>query len=122
MRLKAISVKQPWANLIASGEKTIETRLWETKYRGPLLIVSSKQPRIEPAGFALALVELVDCRSMRIEDEPDAMCGLYDGAFAWILKDVRPIMPLAIRGQLGMFEVELEVIEHSRDQRLTLFD
>mgnify|MGYP000945848419 CR=1 FL=1 len=25
---------QPWANLIAAGTKTIETRLWATAYRG----------------------------------------------------------------------------------------
>lgn len=47
--MKALSVKQPWANMIASGEKTIETRTWMTGYRGQVLIVSSKQPRIEPA-------------------------------------------------------------------------
>ncbi len=36
--MKALSIKQPWAHYIASGQKTIETRTWETKYRGPLLI------------------------------------------------------------------------------------
>ncbi len=46
--MKALSAKQPWANLIAAGEKTIETRTWATRYRGPLLIVSSRRPRIEP--------------------------------------------------------------------------
>ncbi len=51
--MKALSVKQPWANAIASGEKTIETRKWFADYRGPLLIVSSKQPRIQPAGCAI---------------------------------------------------------------------
>lgn len=60
--MKAISVKQPWANLIASGVKTIETRWWYTRYRGWLLIVSSKQPRIAPAGCAVARARLVDCR------------------------------------------------------------
>lgn len=40
--MKALNVKQPWAWLIASGKKTIETRTWSTKYRGPILIVSSK--------------------------------------------------------------------------------
>jgi len=39
--MKALSVKQPWANKIASGEKTIEVRTWYTHYRGPLLIVLS---------------------------------------------------------------------------------
>lgn len=42
--MKAISVKQPWASLIARGSKTVEVRTWATKYRGPLLIVAGLQP------------------------------------------------------------------------------
>ncbi|MBU2700609.1 hypothetical protein Ga0466249_001701 [Sporomusaceae bacterium BoRhaA] len=36
--MKAITILQPWASLIACGEKKIETRLWPTKYRGPIAI------------------------------------------------------------------------------------
>lgn len=36
--MKALSLWQPWASLIALGEKRIETRHWSTKYRGPLAI------------------------------------------------------------------------------------
>ena len=36
--MKALSLWQPWASLIALGVKTIETRSWSTTYRGPLLI------------------------------------------------------------------------------------
>ncbi|HYH14720.1 MAG TPA: ASCH domain-containing protein [Flavisolibacter sp.] len=39
--MKVISVLQPWASLIVMGEKRIETRTWNTKYRGPLLIHAS---------------------------------------------------------------------------------
>ncbi|WP_300297652.1 ASCH domain-containing protein [Anaerosolibacter sp.] len=41
--MKTLSIIQPWATLIATGEKRIETRSWATKYRGPLLIHSSKK-------------------------------------------------------------------------------
>lgn len=41
IKIKAISVLQPWASLIALGHKKIETRSWNTKYRGPLLIHAS---------------------------------------------------------------------------------
>ena len=40
--MKALTIKQPWATLIALGEKKIETRSWSTKYRGPLLIHAGK--------------------------------------------------------------------------------
>ena len=33
--MKALSVPQPWAEVIARGEKTIEVRTWSTKHRGP---------------------------------------------------------------------------------------
>lgn len=36
--MKAITLHQPWASLVALGVKTIETRSWSTKYRGPLAI------------------------------------------------------------------------------------
>lgn len=41
--MKAISILQPWATLIAVGAKQIETRSWLTKYRGPLAIHASKK-------------------------------------------------------------------------------
>lgn len=40
--MKALSLHQPWATLVALGAKRYETRGWETSYRGPLLICSSK--------------------------------------------------------------------------------
>ena len=40
--MKALSVKQPWASLIASGKKSLEIRTWRTDHRGPLLIVASR--------------------------------------------------------------------------------
>ena len=40
--MKALSIWEPWASLIRCGAKTIETRHWGTKYRGPLLICAAK--------------------------------------------------------------------------------
>jgi hypothetical protein len=105
--MKALSVRQPWANMIAGGEKTIETRKWLTDYRGDLLIVSSRQPPIEPAGFAVALVKVIGCRLMTKADEAAARCAIYPGAYSWILTDVRRLKPFPVRGQLGIFEVRI---------------
>ena len=107
VKIKALSVKQPWANLIASGKKTIETRTWKTGFRGELLIVSSKIPKIEPAGKTVAVVKLVDCRIMRSEDEDMALCDIYNGAHAWILENIRRIKSIPIRGKIGLYDVEL---------------
>lgn len=42
--MKALSLWQPWASLMAAGIKTIETRGWSTVYRGPLAIHAAKRP------------------------------------------------------------------------------
>ena len=36
--MKCLSLQQPWAELIVSGRKTIETRKWKTNFRGEFLI------------------------------------------------------------------------------------
>ncbi len=100
--MKALSIRQPWANMIASGKKTIETRTWRTNYRGPLLIVSSRTPRIEPAGYALAVAELIDCRPMTREDEEKACYQIYPRAQAWVLTNIRRIDPFPVNGKLGL--------------------
>jgi hypothetical protein len=39
--MKALSIKQPWADLIASGAKDIENRSWRTHFRGRVYIHAS---------------------------------------------------------------------------------
>ncbi len=112
--MKALSVRQPWANLIADGSKTIEVRTRPTKYRGPLLIVSAKRPDIAPAGCALAVVNLADSRPMAEADEQAAMCRWRPNAWAWILADVRRIKPQPVRGQLGLFEAPIRLEDPDR--------
>lgn len=106
--MKALSIRQPWANMIASREKTIETRKWATTYRGDILIVSSLVPAIAPAGSALAIARLVDCRPMTRHDERAACCTVYDNAYAWILEDIRAVTPFRVKGQLGLFDVQFQ--------------
>lgn len=40
--MKALTLTQPWASLVAIGAKKIETRSWRTAYRGPLAIHAAK--------------------------------------------------------------------------------
>ncbi len=41
--MKVLSLLQPWASLVVLGHKKIETRSWDTKHRGELLIHASKK-------------------------------------------------------------------------------
>lgn len=107
---KAISLKQPWANLIAEGEKTIETRTWSTKYRGDLVICSSQNPKIEPYGKALCIVELYDVRPMEKKDEKGACVKVYPKAQAWFLRNIRKFdNPIPVKGQLNIFNLEIKM-------------
>jgi len=40
--MRGLSITQPWASLVALGEKTVETRSWSTTYRGLLFIQAAK--------------------------------------------------------------------------------
>ena len=106
--MKAISLKDPWATMVMKGEKTIETRVWQTEYRGKLLICASAAPKSEVSGNAIAIADLVDCRPMTKADEIQACCDVYPRARSWILHNVRAIKPFKVKGKLGLFEVDVE--------------
>ena len=40
--MKALTMTQPWAMLVALGENSIETRSWSTSYRGTLAIHTAR--------------------------------------------------------------------------------
>lgn len=116
--MKALSVRQPWATVLVEGVKTIETRTWATPYRGPLVICASSAPkdmfwfdavdkvhRLMHAGCIIGVVDLLDCRPMTEDDEDAAMCDLYDGAYAWVMKTRHFCRPDRVVGRLGLFDI-----------------
>ena len=106
-QIKALSVRQPWASLIASGEKTIEVRSWPTNHRGPLLICATKLPREPPCGCMVALVDVASCRPMVKADEHTALSHYEPGQFAWILQNARPVPNHPVSGKLRLFHCDL---------------
>lgn len=118
--IKAISIKQPWASLVAAGHKTVECRTWKTNYRGPLLICSSKgdfeinDGLVAPGGYALGVVELLDVRPMTKGDIEHAYLPeeWHENAlkgFAWHVKKLYEIIPFPIKGKLNLFNVDAEL-------------
>ena len=119
--MKALSVKQPWASLIAAGRKTLEVRSKRTHYRGPLVICSSQQPdrgtrpyrasailpnsETYPLGVTLAIVDLVDCREGKRSDAHHALSGSPVGQFVWVLTRPRPCRHLPVKGKLGVYDL-----------------
>ena len=119
--MKALSIHPFYAMAIAKGEKTVEVRSWNTKYRGPLVICSTnKRVKGMVPGCALCTVELIDVVPLKPEHLEDAMMDVFDfrnGLYAWILDDNRLIKPIPVKGKLSLWEFgkesEIEYIPDS---------
>ena len=105
--MKALSIKNPWADLISSGKKTIETRMWKTSHRGDLLICVTQSPPSENSGLAICVVDLYDVQPMTKDHEALALYKSEPGRYSWFLRNLRPIVPVPIRSALGIFEAEI---------------
>ena len=49
--MKALSFRQPWANLAALGLKPVDNRPWRTSYRGPIYIHAAEGPDYFPPPY-----------------------------------------------------------------------
>lgn len=117
--MKALTLYQPWASLIAWREKQYETRGWSTLYRGPLAIHASKNFKEGrevcainsfyrealaragvqhfdnlPIGAVLCLVDLVDVVKTetlngKISQSEEHFGDYSWGRYAWKLENVR---------------------------------
>ena len=109
MKIKALSLQQPYANLVAGGQKTLETRKWGTKYRGPILICASMSGKGEPRGVALCMVVVGEIRPMTKDDEAAACIALYPRALVWQLSNCQVLkQPFPVKGSLGLFSLDID--------------
>lgn len=105
----ALSVRQPFAEKIASGKKRVEYRSWPTKHRGPLLICASAQVHESvkdeggkalrdalalPMGCMVCIVDVVDCVWDEIEE-----------VWEWKLKNPRRVRPEPVKGCASFYRV-----------------
>lgn len=126
--IKALSLWEPWATLIAVGAKRHETRHWATPHRGLLAIHASKTvdligapaalcyaavgqdwwSRCSP-GCVVAVAELRACRWAHEVAETATPADLAAGNFAygryaWALAKVRALAePIPTLGRQGLF-------------------
>ena len=129
--MKVITVKQPYATLIAEGLKKYEFRTWNTKYRGDILIHAGKtvdKKAIErfkdynfeyPTGCIIAKAKITDVEY--VDDEfvnkvgptnPLVYKGIiekkdWDG-YGFKIENVKKIKPIYINGQLGFWNYDYE--------------
>ncbi len=126
--IKAISLWQPFAWLVARGLKRDETRHWSTDYRGPIAIHAAK--RLDMAGAPEHLCIAAGGRQWRDRLSLGAVVAVATltevcpapwaaeratranlaagnftvGRFAWRLSDIRPLKaPVPLTGRQGLF-------------------
>jgi len=127
--VKALSIRQPWAELILQGRKTIELRTWQTNHRGRIAVHAGKTIKgAACAAYGLdaaalvrgALVGTVEIVEMVVLDD-ERWEALRDqhlslGAFpgdlvGWRLANPRRLPePIPMRGRLGLFDVPDELL------------
>lgn len=114
--MNALTICQPYAEMIAIGMKVIENRTWPTTYRGPLAIHAGKSrewldddydyskhfPDMT-FGSVIAIVTLEDC--VRLNQLPAHLVDNEhaNGPWCWILNDVHRITPVPFRGSQGLW-------------------
>lgn len=121
----ALTIQQPYAELIRRGEKLCENRAWSTHHRGTIAIHAGKgtdylfgewwaayNRRELVTGAVVAVARLVDCISVYEIDklapsapEIAALVGHEhaEGPVCWVLADITPIDPIPARGAQGLW-------------------
>jgi hypothetical protein len=122
--MRALSIRQPWAELIMLGRKRYELRTWSTRLRGRIAIHASKRVDREGAGLAglrpeelvggaiLGTAELADCvaytRAMaeELHRARAHFTGWTPGWMAFVLDDPQRVeRPIPYPGRLGFFKI-----------------
>ncbi len=123
--MKALSLKQPWAELVVSKKKTIELRKWNTQFRGDFLIHASKAPDKNamkhfsftsgslPLGSIVGQANLVDVKKYNnkfefSEDKNKHLATSDFGEYGFILGNIKRFEePIAALGKLGFWDFNL---------------
>jgi hypothetical protein len=131
--LKALSLKQPFAWLIANGYLLVDDRSWGTQYRGPILIHASKglyeayyqhiksntdvpipdRDKLEYGGV-VGIANLVLCSKpgqlpAGISREQRAhFGGVHQEYYGFLFEQARPLPLMPCAGKLGIFEIDTD--------------
>lgn len=119
--MKALTICQPYAELIARGEKIIENRTWPTSYRGPLAIHAGKSRSwLDPDdltryptmsfGAVVAIADLVDCRRLADLSEELQKHAHAIGPWCFVLANIRRVGPWTARGAQGLWPFDAKFV------------
>ena len=129
--MRVITLKQPWATLVAEGLKKYEFRSWKYNYRGEILIHAGKgidetamskfkDLNLEfPTSRIVAKVNIVDCIELNQEVNKKIILEnqlVYGNkidrtGYAWVLNNVKKInSDKVVSGKQGIWNIDTEII------------
>jgi hypothetical protein len=138
-RPPALSVRQPWADLIMGGWKPVENRTWTTDYRGPVIIHAGKTWDTPPpdVAFDLSALGITSKKSPRgylgvvdlVSVHPasacmsDSVCGGWgqpgDDMFHWVVTAPRRFPePITGSGHLSLYRWDIPVAVYDELQKV----
>ena len=132
--MKVITIKQPFASLIAEGIKEYEFRTWKTKYRGEILIHAGKSidkkamKKFEkykldyPTGCIIAKANLTDCIAINEEERKmlkEKNSLVYSriiketdwNGYGFKMENIEKIKPIYINGKLSLWDYDYKLKE-----------
>jgi hypothetical protein len=133
--IKALSLKQPYAWLIANGYLLVDDRTWSTGYRGAMLIHASKGiyeeyydylventniplPSKDKLGYGgvVGIAKLVICGrpdeipSTLTRDKRSHFSGVPRDGFGFLFEHAKPLDLMPCPGKLGIFEIDTDAL------------
>lgn len=120
-KLKALSVVEPWGDMIASGKKSLEVRSWhpnEIPMKNIALVQNSirltKDGQEDPAGKIVAIIDIDGCKPWVKSDSEPAGCvesEFVEGYLAWEVANVRKLnKPIDVVAKRKFYELsEFEI-------------
>lgn len=115
--MEALSIRQPWAWLIAHGYKNVENRTWPTHYRGEFLIHTGK---LSSRGDIRWANDFLKPLNVEPEYEYGGIVGIakitncitewgnnfwFQGPYGFVIEDARPLPFLPCKGRLKFFYI-----------------
>jgi hypothetical protein len=130
--MKCLSLRQPYAELLVSGKKTIELRKWNTNFKGKFLVHASKNVNREKCksldidhtklniGMIIGTAFLYDVKKydnktqcMRDKNSHYADANIFNSCmYGFLIKNAHRFRhPIQFFGKLGFFEVDNSILK-----------
>lgn len=119
--MKALSVRQPFANKIIFKGKDIENRTWHANIRGTVAIhagmkfqeyvdLPAEEKKQLVRGAIIGVVDVVDCVDKH-------RSKWFNGPYGFVLKNPRPLKkPIPCKGKLNFWDVPAKLEKEIKRQ------